>query len=507
MTTTHTKVFETLHNRFHLDEFRPPQHEIVSAIIDQKDVLALLPTGAGKSLCYQLPACLLPGITVVISPLLSLINDQVTKLRSLEIAAVALTSQKSLRQQKLIRSALRKRKIKLLYLSPEKLMSKSWVPLLTSLPVSLLVIDEAHCIAMWGSEFRPAYLQIKNYHQALRNRPIIAAFTATATQETAHYITQVLGLTNPLRFQLSTRKPQLQIIVQQCHHQTDKLITLISFLRKSERLPAIIYCATRRATTDLADWLHTHFVPFFPQRSVAAYHGGLSSDQRIKIERRFISNQTDILIATNAFGMGVDKPNTRTVLHWQIPASIENYYQEIGRAGRDLKPALSVLCFSQYDVTIQYKLGVSNKKTKNSQQQKLTQLLSLLKTKACINQQLEQYFNDPKRLPPCGRCSSCDPTQPLTQQHFQLAITLTHVLNQANTKIPTPTCVIELLTILRPTTYELLQCIPGVGVGWLQKYAALTVAVCTVFALPSLLTVGKCPINPVDSRERTAVLG
>ncbi len=506
MEPTQTEIFETLHKRFHLSQFRHPQHEIITAIIDRKDVLALLPTGAGKSLCYQLPACVLPGITVVVSPLLSLINDQVTKLRNLKIAAAALTSQKSPRQQKLIRTALNNQKIKLLYLSPEKLMSKSWFTLLASLSVSLVVIDEAHCIAMWGGDFRPAYLQIKKFCDELPSRPIIAAFTATATQETARYITRVLNQTAPVKFQLSTRKPHLQIAVQQCHHQIDKLITLISYLSKEDRLPAIVYCATRSATTDLAQWLNIHFIPFYPKLQVAAYHGGLSTDQRIKIEKQFISNQIEILIATNAFGMGVDKPNTRTVIHWQIPASIENFYQEIGRAGRDLKPALSVLCYSHQDIATQQRICVGKAKTKNRQQQQLAQLVHLLNTQQCINQQLEHYFSDPKSLPPCARCSECVSIQPLNQQQFQLAQNFVYFFNRQTTRIPTPIAVIELLTILKPIRYDQLLLVPGIGVGWLKKYAALTIVLCKIFRFPNLLTENKLPTSLVRFHEQTAEL-
>lgn len=504
MTTTQTAVFETLRNRFHLHSFRAPQREIVNTLLCHRDVLALLPTGAGKSLCYQLPACLLPGITIVVSPLLSLINDQVAKLRNLGITAAALTSQKSSRQQTRIRCTLIKHRIKLLYLSPEKLISKSWFSLLISLPISLVVVDEAHCITMWGSEFRPAYLQIKQYIDALQCHPVVAAFTATATKETAQHITHMLGLTNPLQFQLSTRKPHVQIIVQPCHHQTDKLITLISYLSKPERLPAIVYCATRKATIELAQWLQTHFVPFFPQLHIMAYHGGLSTHQRIEIEHRFISNQTDILVATNAFGMGIDKPNTRTVIHWQVPASIENFYQEIGRAGRDLKPALSVLCFSEHDLHIQQKISMQSNRAKNYHLLKLTYLIQMLKKNSCLNQQLEYYFSDPEHLPTCGRCSNCVPTQPLTNQHFQLAKYFFRTCNSTASELPTPTCVIELLTVLQPTRYELLQCIPGIGVGWLKIFAAQTIIVCKLFCQPVLLTVDKHSTNLGDFLVPTA---
>ena len=504
MITAQTIVLDALRNHFHLNEFRAPQQEIISALLEQHDVLALLPTGAGKSLCYQLPATILPGTTIVVSPLLSLINDQVAKLKKLGVSAAALTSQKSFRQQARIRTALKKRKLKLLYLSPEKLLSKSWTEILASLPVSMVVVDEAHCVAMWGTDFRPAYIQIKNYCDKLRHRPIIAAFTATATKESAQYISQMLGLIKPKQFRLSTRKPHLQILVQPCYRPVDKLITLISYLEKPDRLPAIIYCSTRAAVMGLKQLLQKLLLPFLPKITIAAYHGGLKTKQRITIEQQFITNRTDILIATNAFGMGVDKPNIRTVIHWQIPASIENFYQEIGRAGRDLKPAVSILCYLATDVTIQEKLNKKHTTAQIRDQQKLTKLVRLARSNRCINQQLEHYFGDSEHLAPCGQCSNCVSTQPLTSQCFQLARQLTRSINAINSKIPTPICMIELLSVLQPTTYTQLLCIPGVGRGWLKKYAAITIVLSKVFQLAQLLTENKNSTILAVVHEQTA---
>lgn len=491
MPTSDSEIRSALHTYFKLDSFREPQAEIIQSILNHSDVLALLPTGAGKSLCYQLPACLLPGITIVVSPLLSLMNDQVRKLKHHGIPATALTSQKSTRQQACIRMALKLKKLKILYLSPEKLLNRSWQSLLIKLSISLFVIDEAHCIEMWGDEFRPAYLDIKKFLSAIAQRPCIAAFTATATQSTAKQIIRTLGLRTPKCFQLSTRKSHLQIIVQACQSQAEKLTTLLSYLQKPNSIPAIIYCTTQQATAELAECL-PHFTSAFTNYTITAYHGGLISEQRIAIEQQFITNKIDILVATNAFGMGVDKPNTRTVIHWQVPASIENFYQEIGRAGRDQKPAVSILCFCRNDLQIQAQLCNTKHAFSKRAQQKLHSFIQLLNRRQCLNQQLERYFNDPHTLSPCGHCSVCKPTQPLTQSQFQLFVWLTRITT-SQYRTPTPNSTITLLTVIQPINYKQLLTIPGIGLGWLKCYCSSVITICRVYRLPRLLIITVSP--------------
>lgn len=502
-------IHETLTGRFKIPAFRTPQQEIVTAILENHDVLALLPTGAGKSLCYQLPACLLPGLTIVISPLLSLMNDQVDKLRSLKISAAALTSQKSPIQQSKILQSLRKNGIKILYLSPEKLQTKKWQTFLATIPVSLVVVDEAHCIEMWGDIFRPHYLQIADFIQSLPNRPTVAAFTATATSITVNRIIKVLMLNKPEIFRMSTRKQHLQIIIQACQNQNEKALTLMSYLINRRRLPAIIYCATRNAVEELTGWLQQFFTPFFTSPYVViGYHGGLTTEQRISIERTFIANHADILVATNAFGMGVDKPNTRLVIHWQLPSSIENYYQEIGRAGRDRLPAQSVLCFSKTDIKTQQRMSNSVKKDGDTiETQKLTTLIKMLASKTCLNQSIEKYFNDPDRLPPCKRCSHCNLIQPLLKTDFQLRRILATILSKKIAgQILTFSTTIDWLTVVKPTTYDQLQCIPGVGRGWIKNYSAVILIICRLHK-QSKLIADKLPTNQFFHHEQIAELG
>lgn len=293
------------------------------------DCLAILPTGGGKSLCFQLPGLLLEGVTIVVSPLISLMTDQVAQLNARGIPAIAITSQLTATEHTQVLKNMQRGLYKFLYVSPEKLASTSFRSACRTLTIPLIVVDEAHCISEWGHQFRPQFLEIIHFVQALRTTPHIAAFTASATPNTSKDICAQLQLRSPRFFRQSVFRPNLALHVIPCPSQTLQHIVVRRILNKFKDQSIIIYCATRRQTEDVAALLNNS------GNTAAAYHAGLASEQRQRIQHLFIANTLNIICATTAFGMGVDKPNIRAVIHLTIPASLEGYYQEVGRAGRD----------------------------------------------------------------------------------------------------------------------------------------------------------------------------
>lgn len=468
---------KNLQTVFQLSSFRPDQEIICQAILTGHDLLAILPTGGGKSLCYQLPATCLPGLTIVISPLLSLINDQVAKLNQLSVAAAAITSQQTPTEKIEITTKLTTRSLKLLYLSPEQLQNPHWQKIWQMCQISCVVVDEAHCVAEWGNDFRPAYLQIKHFLTTLTPRPTVAAFTATATPATVAVITTALGLQKPRIIKQTALRKNLQINIHRPHSTTEKLVLLTSYLTRKNHTPAIIYCSTRNATEELANWLQTkakYFPELFPT-TVSSYHAGLDSALRQKLEHQFISNQIEILVATTAFGMGVDKPNTRLVIHWQIPNSIENFCQEIGRAGRDLQPASSVLLADFTDLHIHQTLFADLQKTQPIfYRQKIAKLMALQQLtthQACINRLIADYFGEPTTAVRCGRCSYCQlPTilDPTPHQLFKQLCQWRQKL--ATNHVPLTKSILLWVALLRPRTMNQFLHIPGFGLGLRQHY-------------------------------------
>lgn len=468
---------KNLHTIFRLSSFRPDQQTICESILAGNDLLAILPTGGGKSLCYQLPATCLPGLTIVISPLLSLINDQVAKLDKLGITVAAITSQQTPTEKNAITTQLTNHALKLLYLSPEQLQNPHWQKIWQKCQISCVVIDEAHCVAEWGNDFRPAYLQIKHFLTTLTQRPTVAAFTATATPATIALISTELGLQKPRIIKQTALRKNLHINIHRTHSTTEKLVLLTSYLTRKNHTPAIIYCSTRNATEELANWLQIkakYFPDLFPS-ATSAYHAGLDNSQRQKIEHQFISNQIEILVATTAFGMGVDKPNTRLVVHWQIPNSIENFCQEIGRAGRDLQPATSVLLADFTDLHIHQTLFADLQKTQPTfYQQKIAKLMALQQLtthQSCINRLIADYFGEPTIAVGCGRCSYCrlpailDPT---THQIFKQLCQWRKKL--ATNHVPLTKSILLWVALLRPRTMNQFPHIPGFGLGLRQHY-------------------------------------
>ncbi|MFN2511295.1 MAG: ATP-dependent DNA helicase RecQ [Pyrinomonadaceae bacterium] len=331
----------SLRTHFGFDDFREGQREVIAAILNGKDAVVVMPTGSGKSLCYQLPAMMLGGATVVISPLIALMKDQVDALRSRQLPATFINSSIAPAEQRARIDALRRREYKLVYVAPERFRSSSFVAAVQSIGVSLFAVDEAHCISTWGHDFRPDYLRLKGALQSLGKVQALA-LTATATPYVRSDIIQQLGLSNPETFVSGFDRPNLSIDVVQTETEREK-VARIKRLAKTQDGSGIVYASTRKAVEQVAKELREQGL------QVAAYHAGMNDSLRIKAQEDFMLGRKQMIVATNAFGMGIDKPDIRFVAHYQMPGSIEAYYQEIGRAGRDGLPSSCVLLFNYAD--------------------------------------------------------------------------------------------------------------------------------------------------------------
>ena len=318
------------------DQFRPAQLEIIQAILDGKDTLAILPTGGGKSICFQVPAMAQEGLCLVISPLIALMEDQVSRLKENNIPAAALVSGMRLQEQENILSAAENNELKFLYVSPERLQSKSFVDSLNELPITLIAVDEAHCISQWGYDFRPAYLNIAAVRKQLINVPVIA-LTASATGKVKEDIKEKLLMKTPSIFMTSFSRKNLSYRVEE---SPDKISRIVHWIKKLNG-SGIVYCRTRRRTKEISDLLNGH------QLKSDFYHAGLDQDNRKEKQQRWINGSTPIIVCTNAFGMGIDKGDVRFVIHADVPDCLENYYQEAGRAGRDGKAAYAILLYKE----------------------------------------------------------------------------------------------------------------------------------------------------------------
>lgn len=382
------------------DTFRPGQEGIIEGILEGRDTLAILPTGGGKSICYQIPSLLMPGTSIVISPLISLMKDQVDALNRLGVPAAFLNSSLGAEEYRtILRNALRG-EYKMLYVAPERLDAPMFTTLSEQLHIPMIAIDEAHCVSQWGHDFRPSYRQLAGWIGKMPNRPLVAAFTATATQEVAADITAMLGLREPNVFVTGFARPNLSLSVVS---GGDKKNFLQQFLREREDQSGIIYTATRKEAEQVQELL--------VRKGIAAgkYHGGLSDKERAETQERFRFDELRIMVATNAFGMGIDKPNVRYVIHWQMPGDIESYYQEAGRAGRDGEESECVLLFEPQDVQVQRFLieqGMGDEYRKSVQLSKLHNMMNYSRTQRCLQQYIVDYFGE-KGVEPCGKCSNC----------------------------------------------------------------------------------------------------
>ena len=398
---------EALKAVFGYDSFRQGQESVINAVLDGRDILAVMPTGAGKSLCYQVPAMLLSGITLVISPLISLMQDQVKALNEAGVDAAFINSSLSEKEMHDTFKNASKGQYKIIYVAPERLMSEGFVRLAKGVEISMITVDEAHCISQWGQDFRPSYMDIAEFVNVLDKRPIISAFTATATQNVREDIICSLGLTNPYFLVTGFDRENLFFQVDKPKSK-DRFI--LDYLDRHKGESGIIYCATRKNVDSLYTLLKKRNI------SVAKYHAGISIEERKQMQDDFVFDYTSIVIATNAFGMGIDKSNVRFVIHYNMPSSMENYYQEAGRAGRDGLNSECILLFSPQDIIInrfllEHKdfsdIDPTDAMTIRERDIKRLQIMEgYCYTTECLRNYILKYFGEnPKKL--CDDCGNC----------------------------------------------------------------------------------------------------
>ena len=400
---------QILKTYFGYDSFREGQTEIIDTILSGRDALAIMPTGAGKSLCYQVPALLLPGITLVVSPLISLMQDQVKSLNEAGIHAAYINSSLTEGQINKALSFAARGVYKIIYVAPERLETASFLSFALHTPISMVTVDEAHCISQWGQDFRPSYLKIIDFVEQLPGNPIISAFTATATEVVKNDIARILKLKNP---NIVVTGFDRENLYYQVEHLTGKQkdIFIQNYIETHPNESGIIYCATRKNVDTLYEKLLKQGV------SVTRYHAGMSNDIRKKSQDDFIYDRAQVVIATNAFGMGIDKSNVRFVIHYNMPQSMENYYQEAGRAGRDGEPAKCIILFSAQDVMIS-KLLLGSKDFEGMDFQEIDQVkrqdsrrLQLMEgycmTTSCLRNYILEYFGETTHQP-CDHCGNC----------------------------------------------------------------------------------------------------
>lgn len=400
-------ALETLKTYFGYDTFREGQEKIVEAILTNRDVLAIMPTGAGKSICYQIPALILPGITLVISPLISLMQDQVKALNDAGIHAAFINSSLTENQISKALYLAASGRYKIIYVAPERLENYEFLEFARNVEISMVTVDEAHCISQWGQDFRPSYLKIVEFIKNLPKRPIVSAFTATATEEVKNDILCTLSLADPEVVITGFDRKNLYYSVENIRRKDE---FIMEYIEKHPTESGIIYCATRKNVDNLFELLFKRGVP------VTRYHAGLTNETRKKNQDDFIYDRTPVIIATNAFGMGIDKSNVRYVIHYNMPQSMENYYQEAGRAGRDGENSQCILLFSLQDVMIDRML-LDNKDFSDVDEEdeylirqrdirRLQTMEGYCKTTGCLRNYILEYFGE-KTSGPCDNCGNC----------------------------------------------------------------------------------------------------
>jgi len=389
---------DVLRDVFGYDAFRPTQGDVIGSVLAGNDTLAIMPTGGGKSLCFQLPALIFDGLTVVVSPLISLMHDQVRQLQAAGVDAVFINSTLSHEEYAANQESVLSGRAKLLYVAPETLMQARTMELLSKVKVSCLTIDEAHCISQWGHDFRPEYRQLANIRSAFKDA-VCVALTATATPRVREDIAQSLGLAESAQYVASFDRPNLFLKAEEKEGGYDQLF---GFMDQVDGTSGIIYCSTRKTTEAIAKKLVAMGLRARP------YHAGLSSDQRQKNQDMFIRDDLDVIVATVAFGMGIDKPDVRWVVRYDMPSSIESFYQEIGRAGRDGQPAECLLLFGGADLsTIEFHISQKSDSEQRVARQQLIHMRAFAETHGCRRRPLLAYFGEDAAEGGCGHCDNC----------------------------------------------------------------------------------------------------
>ena len=394
---------------FGYDDFRPGQEDAVAAVLRGRDVMAVMPTGAGKSICYQIPALVLPGVTLVVSPLISLMRDQVFALLQNGVRAAYLNSSLTPRQYALALENARRGTYKIIYVAPERLLTDSFLSFAKGAKIAQVVVDEAHCVSQWGQDFRPGYLQIAPFLRELPKRPKVSAFTATATQAVRADIVRLLELQNPYDILTGFDRPNLFFEVRRAK---DRDAELRRFLAEHRGQSGVVYCGTRKGVEEVTAMLNDCGV------DAVGYHAGMADELRAKAQEDFVADRAPVIVATNAFGMGIDKPNVRFVIHYNMPKDLESYYQEAGRAGRDGEPARCTLLYSGTDVRtirffIEKEMEADNglpadvkAEAARKAEERLKYMTFYSTTPRCLRGFLLSYFGEaaPQK---CGNCSNC----------------------------------------------------------------------------------------------------
>lgn len=384
---------------FGYDHFRTGQSQIIEQILNGKDCLAIMPTGAGKSICYQIPAMILSGITLVISPLISLMKDQVNSLNEIGIPAAFINSSLTESEFQATMQNISYNLYKIIYVAPERLNSNSFIHFLNQLNISMITIDEAHCVSQWGHDFRPSYREISGVISNLKKRPILSAFTATATEIVKHDIIDLLHLENPFTLTTGFNRENLSFSVESPKNKKE---FILNFLKNNKEDSGIIYCSTRKQVDSLFEELsHAKY-------AVSKYHGGMNEKARTKSQDDFTYDKTSIMIATNAFGMGIDKSNIRYVIHFNMPKDLESYYQEAGRGGRDGGNAECILLFSRSDIiTNKFLIEQSSESNHKVEYDKLNDIIDYCNTDKCLRKYILEYFGETPTFENCNNCSNC----------------------------------------------------------------------------------------------------
>ncbi len=489
---------DVLRQNFSMTAFRRGQVEIISSILQKKDVLAVLPTGGGKSLCYQFPAVYLQQLVVVISPLIALMKDQVNSLQKIGIPAGCLYSGQSDLEKRAVFSEIEKGGLFVLYLSPERVQKEGFRKWIQIRPIALFAVDEAHCVSQWGHDFREEYGQLRVLKSLRPDVPVLA-LTASATPTVLDDISKNLNLVKPERMVHGFYRPNLYYQVESCADDEAKLQWVLQALKKTPQGRILIYCGTRRVTEELAGYLQENF------QAVGFYHAGLSTEDRNQTQKLYAEGSLRILIATNAFGMGIDQPNVRLVVHFQMPGNIDALYQEMGRAGRDGASSTCLMLYSKKDKGLQsYFIDNSDapKAIKSLRWRNLEALVSYSEGSECRHSEVLTYYKDSQRIGHCGHCDNCDPGSPrkikllvkpitavtktrkkkasdsliLTEDQQSRFEILRRWRKQKSSELDVPAFVVfsdqtlRLLAIKNPQTIAQLEDIHGIGESKLEKF-------------------------------------